>query len=190
MKTLTTLVAGTLLALTAAQLSIAAPSNNIVHFKAPASAGTGCPNGTVSHVITPDGTTLSILFDNYVAESGNKSCNLAIPVHVPNGFQVSTLKSDFRGFVEGKAELRRSYFFAGQRGPSKISRLSSQDGRDYLERDSLLLISNNWSRCGEDVNMRINSRIRTKSNHSSISVDSLDLKTGIIFKIQYRRCSR
>ncbi len=190
MKTLTTLVAGTLLALTVAQGGMAAPSNNIVHFKAPAIAGSGCPGGTTDYAITPDGTTLSILFDNYVAEPGNKSCNIAIPVHVPNGFQVSTLKADFRGFVEGRAELRRSYFFAGQRGPSKRTALSSRSGRDYLERDNLLLISNSWSRCGKDVNMRINSRIRTKNNRSFISVDSLDLATGMIFKVQYRRCSR
>ncbi|MCK5917976.1 MAG: DUF4360 domain-containing protein [Cocleimonas sp.] len=188
MKTLTTLVAGTLLAL-AAQTSVAAPSNNIVHFKAPAMGGNGCPSGTTSHVITPDGTTLSILFDSYAAEPGNKSCNIAIPVHVPNGFQVSTLKADFRGFVEGRAELRRSYFFAGQAGPSKRTNLSSGGGREYLERDNLLLISNNWSPCGKDVNMRINSRIRTKNSRSLISVDSLDIKTGMIFKIQYRRCS-
>jgi hypothetical protein len=190
MKKLTTIVAGTFLALTVAQLSVAAPSNNIVHFKAPVAAGTGCPNGTVSHAITPDGKTLSILFDNYVAEPGNKSCNIAIPVHVPNGFQVSTLTSDFRGFIEGKATLYRSYFFAGQTGPSKQSRLSSQNGREYLERDSLLLISNNWSECGADVNMRINSRIRTKKRNSSITVDSLDLKTGMIFQITYRKCSK
>ena len=190
MKTFTTLVAGTLLALTVAQSSMAAPSNNIVHFKAPAMGGNGCPNGTTSHAITPDGTTLSILFDNYVAEPGNKTCNIAIPVHVPNGFQVSTLKADFRGFVEGRAELRRSYFFAGQAGPSKRTSLSSGSGRDYLERDNLLLISNSWSRCGKDVNMRINSRIRTKNSRSFVSVDSLDLATGMVFKVQYRRCSR
>ena len=188
MTKMNTFVVSTLLALTTAQVSMAAPSNNQVHFKTPAIGGSGCPAGTTHHAITPDGKTLSVLFDNYVAEPGNKSCNLAIPVHVPNGFQVSTLKADFRGFVEGRAELRRSYFFAGQQGPSKRSRLSSRNGRDYLERDNLLLISNSWSRCGEDVNMRINSRIRTKTRNSFISVDSLDLSTGMVFQLQYRRC--
>ncbi|MCK5897329.1 MAG: DUF4360 domain-containing protein [Cocleimonas sp.] len=190
MKTLKSIVAITFLALTASQASMATPSKNTVHFKAPATAGNGCPGNSTSHAITPDGTTLSILFDKYVAEPGNKSCNIAIPVHVPNGFQVSTLKADFRGFVEGRAELRRSYFFAGQSGPSKRNKLSSRGGKDYLLRDNLLLISNNWSKCGEDVNLRINSRIRTKNKRSFVSVDSLDLKTGMIFKIQYRRCSR
>jgi type 1 fimbria pilin len=105
MKNLKTVVAITFLALATSQVSMAAPSNNIVHFKAPATAGNGCPSNSTSHAITPDGTTLSILFDKYIAEPGNKSCNIAIPVHVPNGFQVSTLKADFRGFVEGRAEL-------------------------------------------------------------------------------------
>lgn len=187
MKTLNTIVAGTLLALTA-QTSVAAPSNNSVYFKAPAIAGSGCPGGSTEYAITPDGSTLSILFDSYVAEPGNKSCNIAVPVHVPNGFQVSQMTADFRGFVEGRAELRRSYFFAGQRTPMKKTKLYSRDGDDYLARDNLLTITESWSRCGQDVNMRINSRVRTKSRGSSVSVDSLDLSNGMVFRLQYRKC--
>jgi hypothetical protein len=188
MNKLSTLIAATLLALTAAQSTMAAPNNNTVFFKAPAIAGSGCPSGSSDFAITPDGATLSILFDNYIAEPGNKSCNIAVPVHVPNGFQVSTMTADFRGFVEGSAELRRSYFFAGDRTRPKKTRLYSRDGDDYTVHDDLMTMSESWSACGEDVNMRINSRIRTRGKHSSISVDSLDLTNGVVFHLQYRRC--
>ncbi len=187
MKTLSTIATVALLALTT-QTSTAMPNNNSVFFKTPAMGGSGCPNGTTSSAVSPDGKSLSILFDGYIAEPGNKSCNIAIPVHVPPGFQVSTVTADYRGFVEGRAELRRSYFFAGQRTRPIKSRLYSRYGDDYLERDNLRLMSHSWSRCGQDVNMRVNTRIRTRGRHSSVSVDSLDLNTGMIFQLQYRRC--
>jgi hypothetical protein len=187
MKKLTTLIAGTLLVITA-QASIAKPSNNTVHFKSPAIAGNGCPAGTSDFAITPDGATLSILFDSYIADPGNKSCNFAIPVHIPNGFQVSKMTADFRGFVEGRGELRRTYFFAGDQAPVKVTKLRSRSGDDYTVHDNLVVMSRTWSRCGKDVNMRINSRIRTSNKHSSVSVDSLDLTTGVVFHLQYRKC--
>jgi hypothetical protein len=188
MKKLSTIIATALLALTVSQPGAATPSDNSVYFKAPAIGGSGCPSGTTDFAITPDGTTLSILFDSYSAEPGNKSCNIAVPVHIPNGFQVSTMTADFRGFVEGRAELRRSYFFAGDRTSPRKTRLYSRNGDDYTVHDNLLTMSESWSRCGEDVNMRINSRIRTRGRHSSISVDSLDLSNGLVFQLQYRRC--
>ena len=188
MNKLTTFIAATLLTISATTSSSAAPSNNTVHFKAPAIAGSGCPSGSSDFAITPDGATLSILFDRYIAESGNKSCNIAIPVHIPNGFQVSAMTADFRGFVEGRGELRRSYFFAGDRTPTIKTNLRNRRGDDYTVRDNLMVMSESWSRCGEDVNMRINSRIRAHGRHSSISVDSLDLSSGVVFHLKYRRC--
>ncbi|MCK5902244.1 MAG: DUF4360 domain-containing protein [Cocleimonas sp.] len=188
MKLLSTLIASTLLVLSVSQSSVAEPSENTVYFKAPAIAGSGCPSGTSDFAITPDGTTLSVLFDSYIAEPGNKTCNIAVPVHVPNGFQVSTMTADFRGFVEGRAELRRSYFFAGQRTRAMKRRLNSKTGDEYFVHDELMVMSESWSQCGEDVNMRINSRIRTRGKNSSISVDSLDLNSGVVFKLQYRQC--
>lgn len=187
MKTFSTIAAVALLAFTA-QTSNATPNNDSVYFKAPAMGGNGCPSGTTGFSISPDGTSLSILFDGYIAEPGNKTCNIAMPVHVPSGYQVSTVTADYRGFVEGRAELRRSYFFAGDRTPTIKSKLRSRDGDDYLKRDNLRLSSHSWSKCGQDVNMRVNTRIRTKGRNSYVSLDSLDLSTGMIFQLQYRRC--
>lgn len=188
MKILNTTIAAATLALVASTAS-AAPSNNTVYFQNPAIAGTGCPAGTTDFAITPDGQTLTVLFDSYTADPGNLTCNLAIPVHVPNGFQVSLMTADYRGFVQGKAELRRSYFFAGATGPSLVTPLSSGGGKDYLQRDNLLTMSQSFARCGQDVNLRINSRIRTKTNSSMISVDSLDLNNGMIFHLKYKKCN-
>jgi hypothetical protein len=94
----------------------------------PSYGGTGCPAGSASVAINPDKTSLSILFDEYLSEAGfngkqmdRKSCNIAIPVHVPQGFSVSVFKTDYRGFASvphgGYGNLNVEYFFAGQQGP-------------------------------------------------------------------------
>ena len=189
MKKLTVLASALLTVATLSQTAFAAPSNNSVYFQAPAIAGSGCPAGTTDFAITPDGQTLTILFDSYLADPGNLTCNVAVPVHVPNGYQVSLMTADYRGFVEGSAELRRSYFFAGATGPALVTPFKSSAGKEYTERDNLLTMSESFARCGQDVNLRINSRIRTKTSHSSISVDSLDLNNGMVFHLQYKKCN-
>lgn len=188
MKKLTILSSALLTAAILSQTSQAAPNVNSVYFQAPAIAGSGCPAGTTDFAITPDGQTLTILFDAYSADPGNKTCNIAVPVHVPNGFQVSLMTADYRGFVEGRADLRRSYFFAGEVGPTLVTPFNAGGGREYTERDNLTTSSNSFARCGQDVNLRIQSRITTKTNNSSISVDSLDLNNGMVFQLQYQRC--
>src|SRR3954467_5616314 len=71
----------------------------------PAYGGTGCPGGSASVALSPDQQAISILFDQYVAQAGGsvafdrKNCNIAIPIHVPQGFSVSVLAIDYRGFV-------------------------------------------------------------------------------------------
>jgi hypothetical protein len=72
----------------------------------PGYGGTGCPQGSVSATLSPDGTTLAILFDEYIVEAGGdtgvpfgrKSCNVSIPVHVPQGISISIISVDYRGF--------------------------------------------------------------------------------------------
>ena len=176
------------LTIAAAQSASAAPNPNTVYFADPAYGGSGCPQGTASYSLTPDGQILTMLFDSYFADPVRKTCNISIPVHVPNGFQVSTISADYRGFAQGKGELKRSYFFAGDTGPSFTDVLGTPSGLTYLKSDNLIATSNSWSRCGQDVNLRINSAVRGLTRNSMIGVDSLDLKEGIIFHLQYRTC--
>ena len=71
----------------------------------PEYGGTGCPAGSASAVLSPNEDTVSILFDNYVAEAGGqtgrrfdrKSCAIGIPVQVPQGYSVAVFAVDYRG---------------------------------------------------------------------------------------------
>lgn len=170
----------------------------------PGYGGTGCPAGTVSVTLSPDAKSLSLLFDQYqVAVGGEtgksfdrKSCNIAIPVHVPQGMSVSVLKIDFRGFnylpQSATSQFNVEYFFAGTRGPAFQRRFRGPLDEDYLINNQLTVQSMVWSGCGADVNLRTNSsmRVKTVSNREAMaSIDSEDVNAGIIYQLQWRQCS-
>lgn len=101
--------------------------------------GSGCPQGSYSAMISPDGSAFSLLLDQYVAEStrqmtlSRKNCQLKVDFAVPAGWQFSVLSADYRGFanVEGGsvATHQAIYSFDGARPPNE--RPGFQDGSNY-----------------------------------------------------------
>jgi hypothetical protein len=170
----------------------------------PAYGGNGCPQGTASAVLSPDHKALSILFDQYSAEAGRttgrhldrKSCNIAIPVHVPSGYSISLFQVDYRGFNSlpsgGSSRLNVDYFFAGQRGPSYSKQFNGELNQDYLVSNKLIGESLVWSPCGADTNLRVNSSIMAETNSRNeqtiATVDSADIRSGLVYHIQWREC--
>ncbi|MDB9338483.1 MULTISPECIES: DUF4360 domain-containing protein [Cyanophyceae] len=155
--------------------------------------GNGCPAGTASVTVSPDGQELSILFDKFIAEGNNvrerrKSCNLTIPIKVPQGFQISFYDADYRGYVSTQTtgQLRAEYFFAGQRGPVFSRTFTGET--DYNVRDKLATMTDVWSACGDSLNMRVNAAMRARGKGIA-TVDSFDLAhRGLVYHIKYRRC--
>ena len=194
------------LSLLAGSMAVYAGDLNDVQLGKVGSAGSGCPIGTVDSILSPDKKSLSILFDGFVLEAGpmigkkmdRKNCTLAIPVHVPNGLSVSLLAVDYRGYnylpSKAQSQFRAEYFFAGKRGPriSKTFRGRGLVDEDYTISNKLAVIASSWSKCGEDVNLRINSsmRLRNMNRHEDAmsTLDSIDLKAGIVYKLQFRKC--
>ncbi|MEZ5534291.1 MAG: DUF4360 domain-containing protein [Thiolinea sp.] len=192
MKYLTTMASATVLGLS----MMSGAHADSVYFKNPVGfAGTGCPAGSIS-VTGTNTSTLSVLFDSYDAgydsasgQSRRASCSFAVPVHVPQGFQVSTMTADWQGFAEGRSQLRRKYFFAGQpQQPWITSHFNSPNGTDYLRRDTLQHATLTWARCGRDVTLRLNSNVRARDRRSYIAVDTVDLQNRVRFHVQWRRC--
>jgi hypothetical protein len=171
----------------------------------PKYGGSGCRAGTASVALSPDRTQLSILFDEYLAEAGyngrrlaRKSCNIAIPVHVPQGFSVSIFKTDYRGFVSvprgGMGRLNVEYFFAGQQGPRFSKYFRGGYDNEYLFRNKVGAAALVWSACGKDVILRTNSNLMIRSNRNLDdalgTVDSVDVDSGIIYHVKWKRCRR
>ncbi len=170
----------------------------------PGYGGTGCPAGTVSVTLSPDAKSLSLLFDQYQVavggESGKsfdrKSCNIAIPVHVPQGLSVSVLKIDFRGFNHlprsASSQFNVEYFFAGTKGPSFQRKFRGPIDADYLINNEIIAEAIVWSGCGADVNLRTNSSMRLSSLYNQeamASIDSEDVNAAIIYQLQWKKCN-
>ncbi len=169
----------------------------------PAYGGNGCPNGSASATLSPDGKSLSVIFDQFVTEAGpasgrtldRKSCNIAVPVFVPGGFSVSILAVDYRGFVGlpagATARLQAEYFFAGMQGPRFAQDFRGRIDQDYTFSNTLGVQAMVWSPCGADVNLRVNASMmvrNTTRQDALATVDSADFNAGIIYQVQMRRC--
>jgi hypothetical protein len=166
--------------------------------------GPGCPNGSASVILSPDATAVSILFDQYSVESGGssgkrldrKSCNLTIPVNVPQGYSVAIFKVDYRGYNAvppgGSARFSAEYFWAGQRGP-RIDRVFRGPINDsFTLTDQLMATTLVWTPCGDSVSLRVNTAMQNQSNSRNeqalSQVDSADISSGLVYHLQWRRC--
>ena len=169
----------------------------------PGYGGSGCPAGSVSTTLSPDQKALSLLFDQYAVSAGGttgrsydrKSCNVAIPVHVPQGRSVSILTVDYRGYnhlpSRASSQFNVEYFFAGGRGPAFRKTFGGPLDSDYMITNELVADALVWSGCGVDVNLRTNSsmKVSTVNNaEASSTVDSEDVKAAIIYHLQWRTC--
>ena len=206
MKTLNkTLLAASSLLLLATQAASAAPNVRNVQIQNVGYAGNGCPAGSASVVISPDKKSVSLLFDEYIAEAGGhgqrtfdrKKCDIAFGLKIPSGISVSLIDADYRGFNDlprgARATFKRDYFFAGARGPSLTKNWRGTRSNDFLIKDRLGVLANVWSACGADVILRskTSATVRThRGNEALMMVDSADLTAKTVYKynFRYRTC--
>ena len=180
------------------------PIGDTFHLGDPVIRGNGCPAGTAQAVMTEDGSTISIFFDQYVAQTGAargeerdyKSCNIAVPVHVPQGLSVALLDLDYRGYfnipVGGKGTLSREYFFAGQRGDRINPTVFTGDGEISVS-DRLLAESLIWSRCGADVIVRANTSLLAErpmngTQQALVVIDTVDVSSSLQLHLSWKTC--
>jgi len=165
--------------------------------------GNGCPGGSAAVSLAPDAKSLSIIFDQFIAEAGpssgktldRKACNISIPVFVPSGFSVSIISVDYRGFVSlphiANARFQAEYFFSSMRGPRFIKDFRGVQDTDYTFTNTLGVMADVWSPCGASALLRVNANMMLTNRgyeDALATVDSADFGAGIIYHIQTRRC--
>lgn len=176
---------------------------NDIQLGQPAYGGNGCPAGSASAVLSPDNKSLSILFDQFIVEAGGanssvarKSCNIAIPVHVPQGYSLSIIAVDYRGYVSlpdrAQARLTAEYFLAGSIGPRFEKQFLGRTDTDYTFTNDIGVQAQVWSPCGADTTLRVNAAMLVQTNRfrdaAMATVDSADFKAGLLYKLQWRTC--
>lgn len=197
-----------LAALAASTLASSAFADDI-RLGVPGYGGTGCPAGTVSATLSDDQKTLSLIFDGYVAEAGGdtrktvdrKNCQVALPIHVPQGYSFSIIEMDYRGFnslpsgafSQFNVEYYLAFPGAPVSGPKYSKRWYGPLSQDYLLSNALGLSAVVWSPCGGDLNLRTNTSMMVQTNRAReqamATVDSIDAKASIEYLIQWRRCN-
>lgn len=194
--------AALLLLLGSTQIALA--NLNDIQLGTPAYGGNGCPGGSASVTLSEDAKSMSIIFDQFIVEAGKanrslerKSCNIAIPVHVPQGFSVSIIDVDYRGYVSlpsgASARLTAEYFLAGSVGPRYDKMFLGKTDTDYNFSNEVGVQAVVWSPCGADTIIRVNAAMLVKTNRfndeATATVDTADFKAGLLYKFQWKRCN-
>ncbi|MBG07799.1 MAG: hypothetical protein CME68_03515 [Halobacteriovoraceae bacterium] len=164
--------------------------------------GSGCPAGSTSEIKNPK-FDQKIIFKplEYHLKIGSdrkrivrKSCQLSIPVKVPQDISISFDHINFKGNLnlEKGTSLRFSaeYFFAGKRGPKIKATFDETKLKSFLigpeEKTPHL-----WSECGESVNLRINTALllRTKRlKKASAALEFIQIGKDLRGAIKWKRC--
>src|ERR1700712_3703638 len=106
------------------QLSPDASAPGQVTIEQTSYSGNGCPQGTVSTLLSPDKSVVTFGFDSFQATIGpgaaqtdhQKNCQLHLGLRYPQGFQLSVMTATYHGYVRldpgVTANFISSYYFS------------------------------------------------------------------------------
>lgn len=176
----------------------------------PSYGGTGCPQGSVSAVLSPDQKTLSVLFDSYIAHAGGATgadrsavnCQLNIPFTVPAGYRVQVVKLDYRGYSL-IPKGARSTIVAGVRyleidgrpiqAPRTLRRKVFVGPRQENFQLTSILRGPHWSPCGKSFVLAAESNVHVQTSRMGgevlSTIDSLDaVQLPVQYALRWQRC--
>jgi hypothetical protein len=188
----------TSLTLPVATLADEAPDPNAVRVIRAEATGNGCRPGTYAATLSPDATSLTLLFDDFQAKAGEggapidrKTCNIDIDLDLPEGWSFTLLNAEYRGFADLTAGAQAihtvGYRFVPARGrgapPPGAAAGRGRDFRmhtfrgpfsdNYTVETSLPIDSGaHWKTCGGIEPLRIQTSLST-------SVPGDDLQKGV-----------
>ncbi|PGH27296.1 hypothetical protein AJ80_01006 [Polytolypa hystricis UAMH7299] len=201
-------------------LALALPASLDIEFEPPnpseisiidtAHSGNGCPQGTVSTLISDDRTIVTFGFDafqvytgpNTVPSDRSKNCQIHLKLNYPGGFQYSVVQATYHGYARLDPEVTgtffSSYFFSTDPTQTASSRISITgddwlDGNIYTKADEVDNASVVWSPCGAEGMLNINNRIALTSRDTNAAGELSNDDATVAFQqqayIQWRPCT-
>lgn len=164
-----------------------------VSFGEPAYGGSGCPDGTGMVVRGFSNQAAAYVFDSYAVGDGKRSvdrktCAIAIPVDVPAGVSVAVRNVGFRGAAKLPdgldATLSVEAFSAGETGEIVELPFTGPSNTGFLRFVTVPDDQLDWSACGEDINLRVNTSLRTKGNEDA----AVSLSALIVYPLATKAC--
>lgn len=173
------------------------------------SDGNGCSQGTYSVVNSPDGTTLTILFDSFSiataqsasASSNRISCNVQVPLNLPDGFTLGLYKVDYRGFAHlsenQSSELFVDYVF-GTRNKSRNfhRKVKGAYDADFFFTETIGAGLMKRIGCGESAVLNVAAALELDTSghpgEAMVALDSVDgaPKGGLIYHFDLKPCGK
>ena len=172
--------------------------------------GSGCPQGTVQSLVSPDQTALTIAFSQYTAAAGpsfngadrRKACTTTVPIRIPAGYTWGITTVTYRGYAdlqEGtKAYQGAKYYFQGGGSGDLNSEVTPDGGGNWEITDKAATMA--WAPCNTQSNLVVTSSLRVAPNgqqtsDSFITMDTQDISmhsqntNAMTFGFGFKRCS-
>jgi hypothetical protein len=167
--------------------------------------GTGCPRGTATTSISPDGKTFTTTFSAFEATVNKnqsiavKDCQLAIKLRSPSGFSYTVTEFYYQGYayLEKGQNARQiaKYYFQGAPVQAEEARTELVGPYDdtYTFQDTVRTTDLVWSPCGtvRDLNVRATLRLQNngkKDGYINLGTIDSNTDTKIRLKLNWKRC--
>lgn len=169
----------------------------------------GCPDGSYSVITSPDGTTLSILFDQFTVESrGNstsgmqrKICHISSPLNLPTNYSIGVYKVDYRGFAQlvakQETELDVQYFLGphdNEHGRIFKRKIKGPHESDYLFTENIGTGQMKRVGCGTAAMLNVSITLSLdgdlRAGEAMASLDTTDAAPGgaLVFHLNLKKC--
>lgn len=179
-------------------------AGNYAGLGSPEIKGNGCNDNSVNVTLSPDNSALTLLFDRFSAEaSGNrkqdrKNCRIIVPIDLQADETISIIQMDFRGFTalpkNGVSDLTVDTYVGQRSGRPTQARFKGEVEKDFVVTDKVEQFKKAWTPCGRPLRLHIQAGIDVRSNQKGeqamIGIDSLDVASGIVYKLERKKCQR
>jgi hypothetical protein len=181
----------------------------LVSLPAWAQEANGCPEGSYSIVMSPDGTTLSILFDQFTLESSGTSvsgkprkvCRISAPLNLPANYSIGVYKVDYRGFAKIAAkqetQLDVQYFLGprdNEHGRVFKRKIKGPHENDYSFTETIGAGQMKRVGCGTAAVLNVGITLSLdgdlRSGEAMSSLDTTDAAPGgaLVYHLNLRKC--
>lgn len=165
-----------------------------------------CGGGSYSVVNSPDGTSVSVLFDNFTARGSQAvagvvrtNCAVRIPLNLPAGYSLGVFRMDYRGFAHldpGQGAHLSVDYGVGRQGRGRSFRRGLKGAFDGDFSFVEIIGSGLMKRagCGEGAALNLSATLDLRPNGGSqeavVTLDSIDGSAlgGVIFYVDLKKC--
>ena len=170
----------------------------------------GCPEGSYKVVLSPDGSSLSILFDKFTLEgSGStgstmprKVCRISAPLNLPANQSIGVYKVDYRGFAKlakkQETQLEVQYFLGPQgndRGRVFKRKVKGPHEGDYLFTETLGAGQMKRVGCGTaavlnvGITLSLDGNLQTGESMSTLDTTDAARSGALVYHLDLKKCS-